>query len=147
MLLCGAISAAMWCMSWNTAYGDSYIDADDLSPDIPALLLLFSTGQQQCVEFHTVCNDNAESAEETFAVVFSGSDAVVLTEARSNVTIHEAVMPTGDCSPPILNVPSIVHIVEGNTTIMCITAEFPSHWSDELLVLHLQLQDISTCEC
>lgn len=115
------------------------IDIDDLSSDFPDTLLLSSTDQQQCVELPTVSNDDAESIEETFAVVFSGSDAVVLTQARSNVTIHEA-----NHSSPILSVPSIVHVLEGNTTVVCITAEFPS---DELLMLHLELKDISTCEC
>lgn len=118
-----------------------HTDIDDLSPDFPATLLLLSTDEQQCVELHTLCNDNAHSTEKTFAVVFSGSDAVVLTTARSNITIH------GATRSPILNVTSLVRVAEGNTTVVCITAEFPCHSPDQLLMLHLELKDISTCEC
>lgn len=116
-------------------------DASDLSPTIPTVLMVAPTNRLQCVRIATLLNDDySATTEEMFAVLISSTAlTVVVTRPRTVVTIHPA--------PISLSVPALVNVSEGSIAEICITANFPSNSSQELLMILLLIEDVSTCEC
>ena len=133
------------------------IDAADISPSYPTVLMLTSTRVLQCIKIGTILNDDPiDRKAESFAVVFHSTSFITMTKAQTLVSILKPrEIPTEADAAEYSNnfvvhipepySPGVVastNVTEGYTAAICFSAKLST--AKELLMVDYEVLDITT---